>query len=305
MTERKDLGAICVASTKAATPELRSHKPKWYETVTYAISDRIYGPNATARQTQAVAKFVGPENPFNAPAQITRGIADVAAGMRRGDAKQVLAGVAEVAMASVPILAAVRTPTKALASKSVNISRFPDRPQRPFHEDFPNSVAPSGAPLTHTIDGQPLTAKFIAGRRVSGGGDEGLGQSVAQGPWASELAAGELVHSIKQVAVRRIGGDAGRYVSSREVDGPRREIQLRAGLPPGARARVLDHELGHAIDHLAGTIPTKGMKGDLGRVYDHGVRGGANGGKPETPKSQGYKSAELADRELMAEALRA
>lgn len=47
------------------------------------------------------------------------------------------------------------------------------------------------------------------------------------------------------------------------------------------------------------------MKGDLGRVYDHGVRGGANGGKPETPKSQGYKSAELADRELMAEALRA
>lgn len=63
----------------------QSYTPPWYERLTDAVTGAIYGPDANARQTGAVARFAGPDNPFNLPAQVTHGIDRAAQGFRRGD----------------------------------------------------------------------------------------------------------------------------------------------------------------------------------------------------------------------------
>lgn len=69
--------------------------------------------------------------------------------------------------------------------------------------------------------------------------------------------------------------------------------------------RVFAHELGHAIDDLAFTIPTKGIEKELLAVYEQlNTPGWFKPGRGMTPEDYGYKG-EKAKRELIAEAIRA
>lgn len=51
----------------------------------YWLTDKLFGPNATPRDFEAVAKIAGPQNPFNAPAQVLEGTDRIKEGVGRGD----------------------------------------------------------------------------------------------------------------------------------------------------------------------------------------------------------------------------
>jgi len=54
----------------------------------------------------------------------------------------------------------------------------------------------------------------------------------------------------------------GTFTHIPEENGPRRNIRVLNALPPAARDRVVGHELGHAIEDLAGEIPMRGLDRD-------------------------------------------
>ncbi|AOO81663.1 hypothetical protein [Bosea vaviloviae] len=164
-------------------------------------------------------------------------------------------------------LAALGKGTKSLASRSVSLYDPPVKPPRPFAADYP-----AGAPvdatgkLTQDLDGRPLTARYVAGRNFVGEGDTGIPAS------AYDAIGKEGTGRFPQdVAARAIGGDAGRYVVTRNrlsgkvVD---RAIFIDKNLDPDTYSRVLAHEIGHAVDELAGTIPSTNVKRQLARVYN-------------------------------------
>ena len=191
------------------------------------------------------------------------------------------------------------------ASKTPSIFDPKPTAQRPFNADYPQGAAgPDGSRLALDIDGRPITAQYVAGRRVGGGVDEAI-------PRGDSFRIADLL-GIRRGALPRSGpdlkGDAGRYIG-----GPDRRLFVDQSLPPDKAARVFEHELGHGIDDLAmgvvgpggSRIPTSGLSKELGRVYeDLNTAGWFKPGRGMTPKGQGY-SASHTDAELMAEAVRA
>ena len=191
------------------------------------------------------------------------------------------------------------------ASKTPSIFDPKPTAQRPFNADYPQGAAgPDGSRLTFDIDGRPITAQYVAGRRVGGGVDEAI-------PRGDSLRIADLL-GIRRGAVPRSGpdlkGDAGRYIG-----GPDRRIFVDQSLQGDQAARVFEHELGHGIDDLVfgvlgpggSRIPTKGLSKELSRVYeDLNTAGWFKPGRGMTPKGQGYAASQT-DSELMAEAVRA
>ena len=213
-----------------------------------------------------------------------------------------------------PVLRLAETPTNGKiagllsdvrASKTPSIYDPKPIAQRPFHDDYPQSIAGSdGSRITTDIDGRPLLAQYVAGRRVGGGVDEGIAR-VDANRIADALG-------IQQYTAARTGpelrGDAGRYTG-----GPDRRIFTDNSLQGDKASRVFEHELGHGIDDLAfgvvgpkgSRIPTSGLSKELGRVYeDLNTAGWFKPGRGMTPKGQGYAPNQT-DAELMAEAVRA
>lgn len=70
------------------------------------------------------------------------------------------------------------TRSSSLASKSASLYDPPVKPQRLFELDYPPARYPHGAPAdatgrpTHDIEGRPLVAERVVGRRILGGADE-------------------------------------------------------------------------------------------------------------------------------------
>ncbi|POR52395.1 hypothetical protein [Bosea psychrotolerans] len=91
-----------------------------------------------------------------------------------------------------------------------------------------------------------------------------------------------------------------------------RDIFINKNLAPDTYSRVLAHEVGHAIDELAGTIPTAGLSDELRGVYNslnNGQRNAAGtdaraNAKPFLPQHDGYERDDIPG-EYMAEAIRA
>ena len=106
------------------------------------------------------------------------------------------------------------------------------------------------------------------------------------------------------------------------ADMPARNISVGQWLPGPVAAKVVGHELGHAIDDLAGTIPTVGLNTELRSVYNDlnnpdlalarkrnpNIDPNATGSPPKLrnhgPEMLGYRG-DAVQRELVAEALRA
>lgn len=186
------------------------------------------------------------------------------------------------------------------ASRSPHIYDPTPTPQRPFHDDYPQGVAgPDGSRLLADIEGRPLSAQYIAGRRVGGGVDEGLGGGDTHG------IAGSLgiTKNLRPRTGPDLKGDAGRFVES----GGKRDIYVDQKLAPEQAGRVFEHELAHGIDSLVfgQRIPVGGLKKELATVYEDlntGMR--FKPGRGATPEGQNYTAA-AADAERMAEAIRA
>lgn len=179
--------------------------------------------------------------------------------------------------------------------------------QRPFHDDYAKGIeGAEGSPLRTSIDGGELIAPFVAGRRHVGGADVGLGAGEAV-----EVAE-RLVDSVRAVPSRELpirGGRraVGSFHAERGPERTERLIRYDKGLGADDAAITIAHELGHAIDNLAGEIDIKpGMRQQLEQVF-HDLATGWQGRKRHKtlPESLGYPKGRKADLELIAEAIRA
>jgi len=209
-----------------------------------------------------------------------------------------------------------------LESKSASIYNPPEKPLRPFEADYPNgAVADESGRLTRDIEGRPLTARYVVGRKVAGGEDEAF-------PTAELDALAEALTGSRS-SMAPLRGEAGRFerrtVSSSELEdlkpherdahsGWVDSINIKRGLRPAEIPMVLRHELGHTINDYSGTelyykksnrgrdipfkdIPSSGVDDELQAVYRD-----QNAGK--SPKDFNYPESEHRS-EYWAEAIRA
>jgi hypothetical protein len=188
---------------------------------------------------------------------------------------------------------------EAEASRNVSLYNPPVKPQRPFSEDYRPVDYPHGVPadatgrLTRDIEGRPLTARYVVGRRVVGGDDQAF-------PPAELNALGEATTGRRPATASagEMGSDAGRYLKRpgdrlaeleygqrpADADGWIRRTLIRDNLAPGQAQNALAHEIAEAIQDRAGqqvrylptpsgsripfgAIPEKGLTRQLGQVY--------------------------------------
>lgn len=193
---------------------------------------------------------------------------------------------------------------KSLASRSAFMYNPPARSPRPFEADYPaGAKVDETGKLLEDIEGRPLVAEHVAGRRVVGGADQPLRPDEVV--TAAAAATGGRPEAVARGS-KELGRDVGRYVVTRDrrsgqVTG--RDIFYDRGLPSSAAGSVITHELGHAIDEISGNIPTSGLNDELRAVYND-LNNPQSHGRRFGPEQSGYKG-ENVGRELVAEATRA
>jgi hypothetical protein len=158
---------------------------------------------------------------------------------------------------------------ESLASKSPMMYNPPAKLLRPFEADY-HSGAPADAAgrLTQDIEGRPLVAEYVVGRRTLGGADEAV--TPAQIDTLAEKILGHRPEVATASSLPR--GSVGAY------DPSTRRIFVYRGLPPESKDLVAAHELSHGINDLTGEfvgvnkpnmIPTpKGAVGQTKTVYN-------------------------------------
>jgi hypothetical protein len=210
---------------------------------------------------------------------------------------------------------------KELASRSVTIYDPPAKPARAFELDYASGAKadPTGR-LLEDIDGRPLTAPIVVGRRVVGGEDVPLPPS--QYDAVAEATIGARPEAVEAKALPR--RSVGTYVEGYSPTGdPERDIYFLNTLPPEKAQKVVAHEMGHMFDSLArewksdpkANIP-KAARSELNFVYNdlnnpdlnmarqRGLdveRNSRKLYKGYKPEHLGYKSGPEADAELAAE----
>lgn len=168
----------------------------------------------------------------------------------------------------------------------------PAKPQRPFNDDYPRSPRHDRqGRLEETIDGHRLDAPFVAGRVRR---DEPESRIL---PEQSVQIAEAILGTGPRAEPRSVlGRNLGTYDS--------RGIRYRDDLDDRAKTKIINHELGHAIDEISGQIKSDGIKSELARLYSGSVSGNFDRTRNLTlPEHVGYRKAE-SDREMMAEAIR-
>ena len=196
-------------------------------------------------------------------------------------------------------------------AKRVPMKQPPPKPQRPFTEDYPTAppVDEQGRLLTD-IEGRPLGAKFVAGRRFSGGADEPLSPKDIKGAIAETgIGLYQVKDTHPDVAKTLSKALRGFYDGSDNDKGPpNSRIFLNIGPKARDRDLVIAHEFGHAIDHLAGNLSatlTHDEMAELSFVYGHLKRGRTKSGHLLQPENFGYSGNDAIYAELIAEGLRA
>ncbi|MBZ9868020.1 hypothetical protein LB515_21815 [Mesorhizobium sp. CA15] len=187
---------------------------------------------------------------------------------------------------------------------------------------------PETGRLLYDPEGRALGGKTVVGRRVVGGEDVAIVPEELDD--LAEAAIGSRITADEARAFSR--REVGKYIVARGLDGPERSIHILNTLRASDATKVGAHEIGHMIDDLAGKtvghdrvapvrmIDQDGIKAELRWLYNDLnnpflQRARAAGQAVEQssskvyrgfgPEQMGYKKGIEADRELMAEAIRA
>lgn len=304
-------------SLPAASPEQATFPQKAVEGTNYAIDAAMRGVSGGRWKLERALAAAG------LPAsELQSGIE--AFGRRNAPLFQTAADIGEVSagMMGTPALSRAAIMAEAdriLASKMIPGYNPTPKPPRPFEADYPKGAeADVLGKLLRDIEGRRLRSSdetfargtdetsngpLLIGRGVLGGQDETIPQTQA----AYDALAKALTGSISQrVAPREIGGDPGRLkkIVDWKTGQPSYEVFLSNKLTEKQALRTHAHELGHAIDELAGQIPTEGLVKELEFVYNALATGQERTRNLTRPKDIGYRPAEV-PREMMAEAIRA
>jgi hypothetical protein len=202
----------------------------------------------------------------------------------------------------------ISEPARKIAQARADMIQPPQRPPRPFTKDYPEDPATGEhGRLLRDIEGRPLGAKFVAGRRFSGGADEPLSPEDIEG---AITEAGIDIKYIKdthpEIARELSTAYGGFYVLPDSTTGPHGDILLNVEPKSPHRRFVLAHEFAHAIDEITGKISatlTKREEAELSLVYAD-LRPRAENGDVLQPENFGYEGDEI-KWELVAEGLRA
>jgi hypothetical protein len=177
----------------------------------------------------------------------------------------------------------------------------PQKRQRPFAEDYHRYQTDARGRLLRDIEGRPLGAQFIAGRRFSGKADERLS------PDDIKNALAQLNIPLAYVDPGVLPDGAGGVWGRHSQTAPFGEISISTGYKSSDQNIFIAHEFGHAIDHLAAKDLSATLTPDeifeLRDVYND-LRGGAKKGAPWRQPEDNYHWDEV-KFELIAEGLRA
>jgi|GEM_PF-1967359 len=128
----------------------------------------------------------------------------------------------------------------------------------PFNVDYPETVpVDESGRLTHTMDGDPLVARYVAGRREAGGPNVGLTNEEWQ----------DIIQLSTKKPVRY--GPKSIFKNPRTSVGafnPQGEVKIWDQLQSPQKELVMAHEGGHVIDYHAGE-PVKLSKKDVVPYY--------------------------------------
>ncbi len=193
--------------------------------------------------------------------------------------------------------------------KRIRFRRAPPKPQRPFAEDYDTAppIDEQGR-LLSDIEGRPLGAKFVAGRRFSGEADEPLSPEDIKGAIAEAGVGLKHARDDDRYRATEIPKALRGYYKGIDYDRgpPDATIFLNTGRKPTVDF-VIAHEFGHAIDHLAGMLSatlTPEEIGELRTVYATLRYRTSKDGPKLQPEHFGYRGDDV-NPELVAEGLRA
>jgi hypothetical protein len=193
-----------------------------------------------------------------------------------------------------------------LDGRSAGMHSPPRKPDRPFKADYPSEAhADDSGRLLSDMEGRPLTAEYIAGRRTVGGKD------IALTPLEIANLIGDATGGPpREVAHRTLEGASGRYYPARlDQRGRLREpeVRLNRELQDDQKRLVMAHETGHMIDDLAAGpkgMSIRGLEPELENVYST-INSGQEGLRPpKLPQDFGYPRKEVT-YELVADAIHA
>jgi hypothetical protein len=249
------------------------------------LPDAYVGTNATATTPSARP---------NVPAQLAESAQDNAAA--ESEAAPVEAGDRSSPNQN------ASEPARIIAqSEDTGLYEPPRKRQRPFAEDYPRYQTDARGRLLRDIEGRPLGAQFVAGRRFSGKSDERLS------PDDIKNAIGQLniplAHVDRSVLQDHIGGQYA-YPSPNEPFG---RISINTKYKSSDRDIATAHELAHAIDDFAGNLSATLTPDEIFELRDvySDLRGGSKKGAPRAqPEDFGY-GVDRVNMELVAEGLRA
>jgi hypothetical protein len=180
----------------------------------------------------------------------------------------------------------------------------PRKRPRPFADDYPRGAETDAqGRLLYDIEGRPLGAEFVAGRRFPGKADKRLS------PDDIKNAMGPLDITLNyrdpSTLRERLGGQ---YYDHDSPKGPPfGDITINTKYKSSDQDMIMAHDFGHAIDHFAGWFSDKLTPDEifeLREVYND-LRGGWKKGTPRRqPEDLGY-GVNKVNIELVAEGLRA
>jgi hypothetical protein len=196
-----------------------------------------------------------------------------------------------------------RAPTTA-ASRDIAMYPPPLIPQRPFRFDYrqPPRTTPDGRLLVD-MEGRPLTANIIAGRRIAGGRDE-------------PVTPKEVDSALEQLDIRKVpiptipnqpNSVVGLFSGYEDRRRPVGDLYIKSTFSPQDQATLTAHEAGHAIDFITRDLATRLTDQELAElrhVYMRLRGGSGRQGLHPQPETYGYEGDEV-NRELLAEGVRA
>jgi hypothetical protein len=198
-----------------------------------------------------------------------------------------------------------------IAEARARMLKPPPEPPRPFKEDYPGyPVIDTQRKLLFDIEGRPLDARFVAGRRVSGEADVPLSPEEMKGAIRKAgIRLMDIPPDHPELRTLTPEGMRAIYLGEGQESGPPiAGIYLNTGPKAADRDLVIAHEFGHAIDHFTGMLVSASLTPDeiaeLRAVYGALQSRQEKSGPKLQPEHFSYRDEDI-NRELAAEGLRA